>query len=244
MQFDSIGIDEAVSFLDAAPDSTFRYVVTPNVDHVVRLRYATDSDVRQAYDRADLCLCDSRVIARLAWLCGVRLPIVPGSDLVAAFVRDRLRRGTRVALVGGDDETFVRLRSILKTTRIVQQKPPMNLINDPVAMGASVQFIIDNPSDLILLAVGSPQQELIAYRAAVSGRATGTAVCVGAAIEFLTERKRRAPVAMQVMGLEWLHRLCSEPRRLWRRYLVRSPRIFMLAARWVWERRQRAKAPS
>ena len=57
------------------------------------------------------------------------------------------------------------------------------------------------------------------------------ALCVGASIDFLTGKQKRAPRAMQRTGLEWPHRLASDPSRMWRRYLVRGPGIFRLAAR-------------
>jgi N-acetylglucosaminyldiphosphoundecaprenol N-acetyl-beta-D-mannosaminyltransferase len=53
-------------------------------------------------------------------------------------------------------------------------------------------------------------------------------LCIGASVEFLSGAKRRAPRWMQRAGLEWLYRLLSEPRRLWRRYLVKGPRVFKL----------------
>ena len=62
--------------------------------------------------------------------------------------------------------------------------------------------------------------------------AGGTGLCIGASVEFVTGAKRRAPRWMQRLGVEWLHRLLSEPGRLWRRYLVEGPRIFAMAWRW------------
>ncbi len=226
-------IEQAVdSLAKSSVVSSFRYIVTPNVDHVVRLHYGNDAEVRQAYDSADLCLCDSRVIAALGWVLGVKIETVTGSDLIAAFVHDRFPPEASVTLIGGDDDTLIRLRKILPRAKIQQQQPPMNLRTDSAAMHAVARFIIDNPADFVLIAVGSPQQEMIAYRAAKSGQAKGTAVCIGAAIDFLTGRKQRAPRILRVLGLEWLHRLFSEPQRLWRRYLIRSPRVFVIAAKW------------
>jgi UDP-N-acetyl-D-mannosaminuronic acid transferase (WecB/TagA/CpsF family) len=68
--------------------------------------------------------------------------------------------------------------------------------------------------------------------------ATGVGLCIGASLEFLTGAKRRAPLWLQRLGLEWLFRLLTEPRRLWRRYLVEGPRIFVLWWRWHLSRRR------
>jgi exopolysaccharide biosynthesis WecB/TagA/CpsF family protein len=77
-----------------------------------------------------------------------------------------------------------------------------------------------------------PQQEMIAHAIAAQSGARGTALCIGASIDFLTGRARRAPRWMQRLSIEWLHRLLSDPARLWRRYLIEGPRIFAMAWRW------------
>ena len=68
------------------------------------------------------------------------------------------------------------------------------------------------------------------FAAAFPG-ATGMALCIGASLDFITERQRRAPRVMQRLSIEWVHRLASDPKRMWRRYLLEGPRIFLLAAR-------------
>ncbi|MFN3616165.1 MAG: WecB/TagA/CpsF family glycosyltransferase, partial [Rubrimonas sp.] len=96
-------------------------------------------------------------------------------------------------------------------------------------------------AQVTLLAVGSPQQELLAAALAENGRAGGVGLCIGAGLEFLVGAKKRAPDFMQRMGLEWAFRLMSEPRRLWRRYLVDGIRIFpIFVAEWS---RMRARRP-
>jgi exopolysaccharide biosynthesis WecB/TagA/CpsF family protein len=108
----------------------------------------------------------------------------------------------------------------------------MGFIHDPGAVEACLQFIESHsPFRFCLLAVGSPQQEQLAAMLQSRGRARGLALCVGASIDFLTGRERRAPQWMQAAGLEWLHRLLHSPRRLARRYLVRGPRVFQVLRR-------------
>ena len=85
-------------------------------------------------------------------------------------------------------------------------------------------------TQLLWLGLGTPKQDL----AAVALRAVGAApviLCVGAAFDFLAGTKERAPEWMQRAGLEWLHRLGSEPGRLGRRYLVGNPRFVWGVAR-------------
>ncbi|MDE2581399.1 MAG: WecB/TagA/CpsF family glycosyltransferase, partial [Rhodospirillales bacterium] len=115
--------------------------------------------------------------------------------------------------------------------------PPRGFAQDKAALAAVVRFVEAHPARFVLLAVGAPQQERLAAAIAARGAATGLGLCVGAAIDFLAGRARRAPGWMQHAGLEWLHRLGQEPRRLARRYLRDDPAIFALL---LAERQRRA----
>lgn len=213
------------------------YVVTPNVDHVVR--FAGESDeLRRAYADSALCLCDSRVLARLARFCDLTLPVVPGSDLVAALFARILRAGDRVCLIGGSASDADALRALHPALDIVQHCPPMGLRTDPVARAAAVEFAAAAAARITLLAVGSPQQELLAHALSRIAGARGTALCIGASVDFLVGTQVRAPRAVRSLGLEWAWRLATNPRRLARRYLIEGPAVFPMVWRW---RRNRAR---
>ncbi len=241
---------ERVAFLDIAFDAlseaqivealrarragdAFAYLVTPNVDHVVRLaRLDRAGPEHRAYAGARWCLCDSRILARLAAMRGIDLPVVPGSDLTARTMREIMGAGDRLCLIGGDATTAAALGAIRPDVTIVQHIPPMGLRDDAVARAGAARFAAEAQARFVLIAVGSPQQELLAADIARLPGASGTGLCIGASVDFLTGRTRRAPHWMQRASIEWLHRLLSDPVRLWRRYLVAGPRIFWLAWRW------------
>jgi exopolysaccharide biosynthesis WecB/TagA/CpsF family protein len=109
--------------------------------------------------------------------------------------------------------------------------PPMGFDRDPVTLGQAVEFVLANPARFIFLAVGSPRQERLAEEIQATGRATGVGLCIGASLDFLAGATPRAPGWMQRAGIEWLHRLCRDPKRLARRYLLDSPPIFALLLR-------------
>ncbi len=177
-------------------------------------------------------LCDSRIVAGLAALRGVTLPVVPGSDLTVALFAQVARPGDRLCLIGGDAKMHAALRSLRPDLDIAHHVPPMGMLARPDAMAAAAAFVRDARARFTLLAVAMPQQEILALRIKEAGGAVGTGLCIGASLDFLTGRKARAPLWMRRASLEWLHRLGSEPRRLWRRYLVEGPRVFLLAWRW------------
>jgi exopolysaccharide biosynthesis WecB/TagA/CpsF family protein len=108
----------------------------------------------------------------------------------------------------------------------------MGFIHDAAAVESCLSRIeAASPFRFCFLAIGSPQQEIIASRLKERGRARGLALCVGASIDYMTGTERRAPRWMQRCGIEWLFRLLQNPGRLARRYLLRGPRIFRLLPR-------------
>ena len=220
-------------------EDAFAYVVTPNVDHVVRLADAS-AETRSSYDEAALLLCDSRILAALArWVAGMRLPVVPGSDLTAALFDQILLPGDVVCLVGGGEGDAVKLEGRVPGIQVTQYIPPMGLRSDRAARARAVDGAMAAQARFTLFAVGSPQQELLAHEMAGRPNARGTGMCIGASTDFLLGRERRAPRAVQRLSLEWAWRLMADPRRLARRYLVEGPLIFPLVRRW---RRERAAA--
>jgi exopolysaccharide biosynthesis WecB/TagA/CpsF family protein len=214
----------------------YAYAVTPNVDHL--LRYCDDAAFRDLYRSAGFVLLDSRFLAQLLRLTGLRLPTCPGSDVTAALLDDVVGGDDVVVVIGGseDQARILERRYGLKGLR--HYNPPMGFIHDPAAVEECLQFIERaSPFRFCLLAVGCPQQELIARALLTRGRARGLALCVGASINFLTGTERRAPAWMQRAGIEWLFRLMQNPTRLAKRYLLRGPRIFLFLPRLKFELR-------
>lgn len=232
LSFDLLDRDEALAWITGRPpDADFAYVVTPNVDHIVQLERAGEGAVANAYANADLCLCDSRILARLARVSGITLPVVPGSDLTRELLESGTLRGT-IAVVGGDNAVHRALAKRYPDTRWQYHQPPMGILRDPKARYAIARFVEAAKAGVTLLAIGAPQSELCCSEIAQRGRANGTALCIGASLEFLVGAKRRAPAWVQRAGQEWLFRLLSEPGRLWRRYLLEGPHVFAIWWRW------------
>ena len=236
IEFNNIGIERVLNEMEhVTSQSKFRYVVTPNVDHVVRSANPSntaDAALRSIYAAADFCLCDSRILARLARLRGIHLRLVPGSDLTARIFAETLEADDRIAIVGGDEAIADAVRTRYPLIAVTQHIPPMGLRDNKDAIDKAARFAMESGARFIFIAVGSPQQELVAHAIASYPQARGCALCVGASIDFIVGRQQRAPRIVQHLGLEWAHRLLQNPRRLWRRYMVDSPRIFAIAAKW------------
>ncbi|MXP44627.1 WecB/TagA/CpsF family glycosyltransferase [Allopontixanthobacter sediminis] len=214
----------------------FSYIVTPNVDHILMLNPKAENPstvaFKNAYEAAEIRLCDSRILQKLAGFHGIKLDVLPGSDLTAYLFQNGFFVGRKIALVGGDKEMVPELLARFPSLEVVQHQPPMGVLQNRDAVKDIIAFIDQERSDFILLAIGAPQSEIIAHECFKAAKSRGVAICIGASIEFLLGRKSRAPKWMQQLRLEWAFRLLSEPRRLWRRYLILGPRIFLVASNW------------
>lgn len=242
LDIDDHDLEEALQLVATFGSDRYGYIVTPNVDHIIR--HHEDSHFRRLYAQAAYVLLDSRFLAHTVGLVKRQmLRVCLGSDLTTAMLNSIIKPLDAMILVGGTPEQAQILKERYGLVRLRHIDPPMNFIRDPLAVETCLREIeAASPFRYCFLAIGSPQQEIIAQKLKERGSARGLALCVGAAIDFLTGIERRAPVWMQEAGLEWLYRLSRNPRRLWKRYLVRGPKIFLLL--WRIELRVRRSAPT
>lgn len=230
-QFDNIGVEAMCAAAAAFGQDRYGYVVTPNVDHLIRLQ--EQPSLRPVYEAASFVTLDSRFLALLLRLVrGTRLQTCTGSDLTQQLLTRVVQPDDVLLLIGCSEIQAAELRYRHSLRDLRHHNPPMGFIHDPQAVEQCLDFIERQGSfRFCLLAVGSPQQEQLAWLLQQRGRARGLALCIGASVNFITGRERRAPQWMQRCGLEWLYRLVQDPRRLAHRYLVRGPRIFPLISR-------------
>lgn len=205
-----------------------RYVVTPNVDHAVM--YQSSAALRKAYDRASLVLADGAPVVLASRLLGRPLPErVAGSDLVPALFdrqmtfQSAMNRPLRVFFLGAGPGVAVRAAHLThqrwrQVDVVGTYSPPLGFERDTLEGQRILQRIAESKPDLLLVGFGAPKQELWVERHASQIQAK-VALCVGATIDFLAGEKSRSPLWMRENGLEWLHRLGSEPQRLAKRYL-------------------------
>ncbi len=215
------------------------YVVTPNVDHLcVAAEHQAFGD---AHRSAFLSLVDGTPLLWLAKLSGQPLPEkISGSDLVRPISKLAAEEGLRVALFGASPEASHEAHDVLcaayPALNIVAREFPIYQPNPrPAALEADLRPALDrliasNP-DIVFVAMGTPNQEL--FMAEFEKEVPGIMLGIGAGLDFVSGNKKRAPQWAQSMGVEWLVRLAQEPRRMWRRYLVRDLAFFMIAPRQI-----------
>ncbi len=215
----------------------FRFIVTPNVDHLVRL--AKEPEVfKPLYDASWLSVCDSRILELLAAISGIPLKAVPGSDLTQQLFDNVITSEDTINIIGADEEIVSIVKSTYGLEKVNIHQPPMGMRHKPNAIAAAAEFVANHPARYTFICVGSPQQEMVAKACLERGDCVGLGLCVGASLDFLSGRTKRAPEWMQKLRLEWLFRLASEPKRLWKRYLLEAPKIFYLWIKWVFQRKK------
>jgi N-acetylglucosaminyldiphosphoundecaprenol N-acetyl-beta-D-mannosaminyltransferase len=226
IELDAISMELAAQTLTKwleAPRERCRYVVTPNVDHVVKLR--NSRAFQTAYSGASMVLADGKPLVFASRLLGRPLKeTVPGSDLVPRLFQQAqsMRKPLRVFLLGAGPGVAERAaRNIVPRWANVlivgTYSPPFGFETLPRECDSILDKIAATEPDLLIVGFGAPKQEIWVheYRARISAK---VAICAGATIDFIAGEKSRAPIWMRKYGLEWLHRIICEPRRLLRRY--------------------------
>lgn len=213
----------------AAHSNRTRMLVTPNVDHVVALAYRMNEATRATYLSADLFVCDSKIVGAMARITGRELSPRAGVDVVADILEDKRQAGLVIAVAGPALSQIETLRRQYPDKRFIHIDVPQRVQQGSPDWQRCVDEASAGDWQVLLSCLSMPKQELFAsdVRAARSGRG-GLIMCVGATVNFLTGIYKRAPRFMQALGLEWLHRLMTNPRYLWRRYLIEGPKIFLI----------------
>lgn len=215
--------------VDRAAAGLGGYVVTPNVDHICIAE--VESRFRETYDDAFLSLADGQPLLWMAKARGNPLPEkVSGSDLIVPLLTKAAEKGLRTYFLGATpevcNEAAEKLRASIPGLQIVGWSSPMY---DPDALSdelrTAVSDLVAAKPDLVLVAVGSPKGEYLLHDFQ-SQFSPAVGLSIGASLDFVAGRVERAPGWLSDRGLEWAYRLYREPKRLWRRYLVRDRAIF------------------
>jgi N-acetylglucosaminyldiphosphoundecaprenol N-acetyl-beta-D-mannosaminyltransferase len=216
-------VDAVEQIMDAVARGEKRtsVVVTPNVNHVVKINQ--DSEFASNYGQADYIFLDGTPLTWVSKCAGGQLKErVTGADLFPALcTRLAVIRGSAFILGGySGEEAFIKCRIEGMYPGLVAHVYCPSVPFDPTGREACdiTEKINKLQVDLVFACIGMPKQELWAL-AARERLNVPFVLCVGAALDFALGRLKRAPVILQRCGLEWIWRMLSEPRRLFRRYL-------------------------
>jgi N-acetylglucosaminyldiphosphoundecaprenol N-acetyl-beta-D-mannosaminyltransferase len=198
------------------------WVVTPNTD-VLRQAFE-DPDLCRLLSSADLVVADGMPVVWASRLQRTPLPErVAGSAIIRTLAREAAGHGIPVFLLGGNEGVAERaveaLAREIPGVRTGHHFPPFGFEKDPEARAAIETAVTSFGKAIYFLGLGTPKQEILIAEL-VQRHPESWFIGCGAGLTMLAGDTRRAPRWMQRSGLEWLHRLKQEPRRLFRRYIV------------------------
>jgi N-acetylglucosaminyldiphosphoundecaprenol N-acetyl-beta-D-mannosaminyltransferase len=219
---DVVSWSEAISIIEAWADRRdSRVVCICNTHSVVTAR--TDREFHKVISGADMATADGAPVAFMLRRLGhVDQQRINGPDLMWKYCEHAARVGQSMYLYGASEGTLELLRQ-----RLAGSFPDLKIAGafSPPFRALSVEederivrTINDSGAGVVWVGLGCPKQEM--WMASHRGRINAVMIGVGAAFDYHAGTIKRAPLWVQRNGLEWLHRLISEPRRLWRRYLV------------------------
>ena len=223
-----------VAAVAARRDGRPRMIVTANVDHIVQL--SENAPFREAYARAVARTLDGMPLVWLARkACGRPVHRITGHDLLGCVLADPPAFAQRVFFVSARQDAADALATRLQAAglpagAVASAVPPFGFEHDAAYSRALAERIRAHGTTLLVMGVGAPKSEIWVDR---HGQTLGEPVvfCVGDALNVAAGFLPRAPRLMQRLGLEWIYRFRQAPRRLFRRYFIKSWRFIGLAAR-------------
>jgi N-acetylglucosaminyldiphosphoundecaprenol N-acetyl-beta-D-mannosaminyltransferase len=231
-QIDRVDLDQAIAYCERSIDSR-RFVQHMAINAAKLVAMRKDQYLREVADRCELVTADGQAVVWASKLLRDPLPSrVAGIDLMYALLSRAATKGYRVYVLGARSAVLERA-----VERIHTGFPGINIVGyrdgyyqDAEESEVAAAVAAAHP-DVLLVAMTSPRKE---YFLARHGMSMGVpfVMGVGGAIDVVAGVTKRAPLAIQRLGLEWLFRLAQEPRRLFRRYLSTNVRFILLV---VWE---------
>ncbi len=207
--------------IDISQTKQFAYICIANVHMVILAKQ--NSRLRSVMENACVVSSDGMPLVWELRRQGFKdAERVAGPDLMLEVCRNAQELDIPIYFYGGT----------ASVTKVVQEKltlqfprltiagieSPPQLAEQPVVEKEVVERINSSGAAIVFVGLGCPKQEL--WMQAYHKHIPAVLIGVGAAFDFFAGEIKRAPLWMQKSGLEWLHRLCSEPRRLWKRYLL------------------------
>lgn len=234
--YDVLGVPVSATTLDSASsaivnwakDNVGRCVFIRDVHGVMQAQ--DDAQLMQLHHQAAMVTPDGMPLVWLGRKAGLPVSRTCGPDLMERVLADSPVSGLRHFFYGGKPGVAEQLKSTFESRYpgldvVRTDTPPFRALTSAELMTVA-QEINDSGADVVWVGLSTPKQEHLMH--ALVPHVKATLIGVGAAFDFHTGAVQRAPHWMRGIGLEWSWRLASEPRRLWRRYLVMAPRFVWL----------------
>lgn len=227
-------LEEVNHFRSTLDSDKLPLLITPNVDQVVRMNdYPELAPIKQAR----FILPDGKPLCWVADLKKKSLNRLSGSDFFQAYMNQKAYEGKRVLFIVPNEEVYhyFTQRSIPVSVQIAPQLPKQNLAEHSKALQLADEVLKHEPFDHLVIGLGFPKQEqlamLIIKKCQEHRLKPPLIMLLGASFEFYAGLKKRAPIWMQSIGMEWFYRMMSEPSRLVKRYAYSNTIFIYLAVK-------------
>lgn len=230
---DNVTKEEAISHIeDCIRTRKIGQVITPNVDQIVRIEW--DPYFKEICDKAELLLVDGTPIMWISrWYGRPIKEKICGSDLMPELCGIAAEKGYSVFLLGAAEgvaaKAAANLRKRYSGLKVAgTYSPPIGFEKDKTEIEHINKILFDSKADMLFVGMGVPKQSVFIYEN-MHKYQIPMSFSVGATIDFEAGVQSRAPKWVNKIGMEWLYRLISNPKRMFKRYIVDDLQIFKLA---------------
>ncbi len=236
--YDVLGIPISVVTLDIAANKIAQWA-KDNIGRFICLRDVAslmicleEPNLKELHQEATIVSPDGMPLAVIGKLKGLPVQKTSGADLMSLVLSLSAKTGLKHYFYGGKEGVAKKLADVCKekypNIKIAGYEcPPFRPLTKDEDKEV-IKRIKASSADIVWVGISSPKQDI--WMQQHYKKLPQTLIGVGAAFDFLTGEVKRAPKWMQNSGLEWSHRLFSEPKRLWRRYLILAPKFIVAIA--------------
>lgn len=203
------------------------FIVTPNVDFIVRAHKNTE--FKNILNNADYSLCDSAIVYFSSFFLKYRLKSkITGYDAMELLLSNAHQNNGKIFLFGSTDEILSKASQgiIGRYSKLKVAGKQNGFFNDSDA-SQIISNINKSTAEYLFIGMGSPKQELWVdkYKNELKVKYI---ICIGGLFDIYSGKTKRAPQFIQSIGMEWFWRFINEPRRLWRRYFIEDTYYFII----------------
>ena len=237
-EIDNLTMKEVLERIDELiQEDKNAYVVTPNVDHIIKLEQG--GELVEVYKNANLILCDGKPLIWISKWYGTPIKEkISGSDLFPRLCAMAAKRGYKMFFLGAAEGVAAKAAENLEKKYTGLQvvgtySPPYGFEKDKAEIAKIKKIIKETDPHILIVGLGCPKQELFIFHHK-DELGVPISLGLGASLDFEAGEIKRAPKWMADHGFEWIYRLLQEPKRLFKRYLVDDVKILGL----VWKYRK------
>lgn len=243
IMIDNLSTQEALDAIALAVDKKDKiYVVTPNVDHIVKLE--KDEKFRKSYQNAGLVLVDGTPLMWIAKWYGTPLKEkITGPRLTEKVFELASQRGFRIFILGAADGVAElaakKMQQKYSNCNIVgTYSPQYGFEKDPEEIRNIIHRVNQCNPDILVAGMGSPKTEIFLDEY-IHEFDVRVAMSIGAAIDFMAGNIKRCPAWINKIGFEWLYRFIKEPKRMFKRYFMDDMKILNIAIKYKNRRQEK-----